>query len=320
MLIVAALGGNALLRRGEPMTAAAQRANIVRAADALAPLLRDHQVVITHGNGPQVGLLALQNNAYPEVDPYPLDVLDAETEGMIGYMLEIELGRHHGARRIATILTQVVVDPNDPAFARPTKFIGPVYDRDHALAVASSRGWSVAPDGDRWRRVVASPEPQTIVEIDAIRTLLDAGYAVICAGGGGIPVTSTFDGVLTGCEAVIDKDLVSAKLATDLGADALLLLTDVDAVYADWGMTDQRPLRRTTVRELRSLALAGGSMGPKAEAVCRFVEHGGMLAAIGSLSDASRLLMGAAGTVLGHAVADQRSARTEMSIALTNGS
>ena len=298
MLIVAALGGNALLRRGEPMTAVAQRANVVRAADALAPLLRDHQVVITHGNGPQVGLLALQNNAYPEVDPYPLDVLDAETEGMIGYMLEIELGHHHGARRMATLLTQVVVDPDDPAFARPTKFIGPVYDRDLAAAVASSRGWSIAPDGDRWRRVVASPEPQTIVEIDAIRTLLDNGYAVICAGGGGIPVTSSFEGTLTGCEAVIDKDLVSSRLATDLGADALLLLTDVDAVYSDWGTPDQRPIRCASARQLRTLGLAAGSMAPKAEALCRFIEHGGHIAAIGSLNDAAGLLDGAKGTHL----------------------
>jgi len=315
MLVVAALGGNALLRRGEPMTAAAQRANIVRAADSLAPLLRDHHVVITHGNGPQVGLLALQNNAYPEVDPYPLDVLDAETEGMIGYMLELELGHHHGSRRMATILTQVIVDPNDPAFTRPTKFIGPVYDVEQARAVASSRGWSVAPDGDHWRRVVASPEPHAIVEIDAIRTLLGNGYAVICAGGGGIPVTSASDGLLTGCEAVIDKDLVSARLAIDLGADALLLLTDVDAVYADWATPAQRPLRHTSVCELRSLGLASGSMGPKAEASCRFVEHGGGFAAIGSLADAERLLAGATGTFL-----SQTACRTATSIALTNGS
>jgi carbamate kinase len=299
MLIVAALGGNALLRRGEPMSAAVQRVNVRRAATALAPLLRDHQVVITHGNGPQVGLLALQNNAYPEVDPYPLDVLDAETEGMIGYLLEIELGHHHGSRRMATLLTQVVVDPDDPAFARPTKFIGPVYDPQQARVVASSRGWSIAPDGDGWRRVVASPEPQTIVEIDAIRTLLDHGYAVICAGGGGIPVTSTFDGALTGCEAVIDKDLVSARLAIDLGADALLLLTDVDAVYADWGTPDQRPVRFATAHQLRTLGLPAGSMAPKAEAVCRFIESGGRIAAIGSLDDAAGLLAGTAGTRIG---------------------
>jgi carbamate kinase len=296
MLIVAALGGNALLRRGEPMTARAQRANIAVAARALAPLAVQHRLVITHGNGPQVGLLSLQNEAYPEVTAYPLDILDAETEGMIGYLLELELARHIGTDRLATLLTQVVVDPGDPAFASPRKFVGPVYDTDRAHELAQERGWSIAPDGASWRRVVASPEPQGIVEIDAIRTLSMNGFTVICAGGGGIPVTLDDSGHLRGSEAVIDKDLVSSRLATELGADALLLLTDVDAVYDGWGTVHSRPIRCATVDEIRSCSLPAGSMGPKVEALCRFVEHGGGIAAIGSLENASELLSESAGT------------------------
>jgi carbamate kinase len=297
MRLVAALGGNALLRRGEPLTADAQRRNVAVAADAVAALAREHQVVVTHGNGPQVGLLALQNEAYPEVAPYPLDVLDAESEGMIGYLLEQELGRHLPRSRLATILTQVRVSPEDPAVARPTKFIGPVYEDPSVVAAARARGWELARDGAGWRRVVPSPQPLEIIELEAIRTLVDRGVTVLCAGGGGIPVVANRVG-LHGVDAVIDKDLASALLATALGADALLLLTDVDAVQLDWGTPAARPLRRTTPAALRALHLPDGSMGPKAEAACRFVEDGGRFAAIGALADAPALACGEAGTIV----------------------
>jgi carbamate kinase len=277
------------------MTADTQRANLALAAEALAPLLHEHQVVHTHGNGPQVGLLALQNEAYEEVDPYPLDVLDAETEGMIGYLLEAELAARGCAGRIAAVLTQVVVDSEDPGFRDPHKFVGPVYTESQARRLATTRGWMVAPDGAQWRRVVPSPEPNRIVEIDAIRTLLRNGYTVICTGGGGIPVFE-HEGRLVGAEAVVDKDLASARLAIDLGADALVLLTDVDAVYERWGTQDARPVRRATPADLRALQCAPGSMGPKVEAACRFAEHGGGRAAIGALADVAELVDGCAGT------------------------
>lgn len=296
MLVVIALGGNALLRRGEPLDVGAQRANIASAVGAIAAIAEDHQVVLTHGNGPQVGLLALQNAAYHEVAAYPLDVLDAETEGMVGYLLEQELGQHLPRERLATLLTQVVVDPTDAAFAHPTKFIGPTYGEAQAAALAADRGWVVAPDGDRWRRVVPSPEPRSIVELSTIALLVAHGVTVICTGGGGIPVVPDGAGGLRGVEAVIDKDLASALLATELGADALLLLTDVGAVHEGWGTPAARPIGETTVRELRALALPAGSMGPKVEAICRFAEHGGPIAAIGALADASAVLHGRAGT------------------------
>lgn len=297
--VVVALGGNALLRRGEPLDAAIQRANVKVAAEALAELAREHEIIVTHGNGPQVGLLALQNEAYKEVAGYPLDVLDAESEGMVGYLLEQELGNHIPRERLATLLTQVLVDEDDLAFANPTKFVGPVYEGRDARFIAHERGWAVAPDGPvHWRRVVASPLPRAIIEIDTIRLLVDHGVTVICAGGGGIPVVADDATGLRGVEAVIDKDLSAELLATQLDADALLLLTDVDAVYADWGTDHQRPIRATTAAELRALALPAGSMGPKVEAICGFVENGGRLGAIGALPDASRILNGEAGTTV----------------------
>lgn len=301
MLVVVALGGNALLRRGEPLDAAVQRANVKVAAEAVAEVALEHRLVLTHGNGPQVGLLALQNAAYDAVAPYPLDVLGAETEGMVGYVLEQELGRHLPRERLATLLTQVVVDPADPAFEHPTKFVGPVYDEATAGELADRRGWVVARDGDAWRRVVPSPEPVRIVEIDTIRILVDHGVTVTCAGGGGIPVVpDVVDGVpgLIGVEAVIDKDLAAALLATALGADALLLLTDVDAVYEGFGTPAARAVRSATPEQLRTLPLPAGSMGPKVEAVCRFVEAGGGLGAVGALSDAAAIVRGEAGTVV----------------------
>jgi carbamate kinase len=298
MLVVVALGGNALLRRGEPLDAAVQRANAKGAAEALAEVARQHQVVVTHGNGPQVGLLALQNEALGEVAGYPLDVLDAETEGMVGYLLEQELGRHLDPRRIATLLTQVVVDRCDPAFAHPTKPVGPVYDAAQAHALAAERGWTIAPDGDRWRRVVPSPEPHQVVELETIRLLVAAGLTVICTGGGGIPVVPDGSGAYTGVEGVIDKDLSAALLAAELRADALVLLTDVDAVYEDFGTPAQRPIGETTVADLRSLEAPTGSMGPKIEAICRFVEQGGTFGAIGALEDAAAIVARTAGTAV----------------------
>ena len=298
MRVVVALGGNALLRRGEALDAAAQRANVKIAAEAVAGVAAHHQVVLTHGNGPQVGLLALQNAAYPAVAPYPLDVLDAETEGMVGYLLEQELGRHLPRERVATLLTQIVVDPTDLAFTHPTKFVGPLYDEPEAHALTHDRGWAMARDGERWRRVVPSPEPVEIVELSTIRLLVDQGVTVICSGGGGIPVTADGAGGLRGVEAVIDKDLAAALLARGLGADALLLLTDVDGVYQDFGTESARLVRRLTVDQVRAMDLPAGSMGPKVDACCRFVEQSGGVAAIGALADAEAVLAGEAGTTI----------------------
>jgi carbamate kinase len=295
--VVVALGGNALLRRGEPLDAAVQRANVRVAAEAVAAVAAEHRVVLTHGNGPQVGLLALQNEASTEVPPYPLDVLGAESEGMVDYLLEQELGRHLASERLATLLTQVVVDPRDPAFELPTKPVGPTYDEAEARRLAAARGWSVAPDGDRWRRVVPSPEPLRIVELETIRILVDHDVLVTCSGGGGIPVVP--DGIgLRGVEAVIDKDRSAALLAEALGASGLLLLTDVDAVHEGWGTPASRPIREGTPEQLRALDAAAGSMGPKVDAACRFVERGGRWAAIGALVDALAIVRGEAGTIV----------------------
>jgi carbamate kinase len=298
--IIIALGGNALLKRGEPLDAAVQLGNVRRSARALAPVTRDHQVIVTHGNGPQVGFLALQSEAGPAARPLPLDVLGAETQGMIGYMIEDELrDALGGSRELATVLTQVVVDEHDPAFATPTKPVGPVYEEREARELARTRGWTVGPDGAHWRRLVPSPEPRRIVEIEAIRLLVDAGVIVICAGGGGVPVVREASGSLQGAEAVIDKDLCAALLASQLQASALLLLTDADAVYEGWGGPDAIPIRRTTPSMLRRLTFPPGSMAPKVEAACRFVERGGAVArfaAIGALEDVEAILRGEKGT------------------------
>jgi carbamate kinase len=297
MRIVAALGGNALLRRGQPLEARLQQENVARAARSLAALAEGHELIVTHGNGPQVGLLALQAAAYGEVAPYPLDILNAESEGMIGYLIERELAGLLPGRDIATLLTQVEVDADDPAFRSPTKPIGPMYDKDGADRMAARFGWRMAADGAGFRRVVPSPEPQRILEIDTIKHLVRAGILTICAGGGGIPVARAGTGY-RGVEAVIDKDLASALLAIGLEADALLLLTDVDAVYRGWGTADAAPIRRATVAEMRALDLAAGSMAPKVEAACRFAERTGRPAAIGALEQAADLLAGTAGTTV----------------------
>lgn len=297
MRIVVALGGNALLRRGEPQEAGVQRRNAAIAIRAIAAVAREHQVVLTHGNGPQVGLLALQNDAYRAVQPYPLDVLGAESEGMIGYVLDQDLANELPGRDVATLLTQVVVDAKDPAFRHPTKPIGPVYARPEADA-ALARGWAVAPEGDGYRRVVPSPEPREIVELPTIRLLLEAGVLVVCTGGGGIPVVRDESGALHGVEAVVDKDLSAALLAERLVADFLLILTDVDAIWRGWGTPDAAPIRRATTSELAALTFAAGSMGPKVRAACRFVEATGKAAGIGALADALAVVRGEAGTLV----------------------
>ena len=299
MRVVVALGGNALLKRGEPMTAGVQRANVSTAVQQLAPVAMNHELVLSHGNGPQVGLLALQAAAYEDVEAYPLDVLGAQTEGMIGYMLEQELGNLLPFEvPLATILTMIEVDPDDPAFGDPTKFVGPIYTQERADALRGEKGWTFKQDGDYWRRVVPSPEPKQIFELDPIRWLLEKKTIVICAGGGGVP--TMYDRAkerwLTGVEAVIDKDLASELLARELGADLLVMATDVDGVYADWGTPEQRRLEKVTLEELRTHAFPEGSMGPKVEAAARFVERAGKRAAIGSLADIERIVEGTAGT------------------------
>ncbi|MBN9244914.1 MAG: carbamate kinase [Mesorhizobium sp.] len=296
MRIVVALGGNALLKRGEPMTAENQRANVRRAAVELAELVKaGHSLVITHGNGPQVGLLALQAAATSGT-PFPLDVLDAETAGMIGYVIQQELGNVVKDRPVATLLTQVRVDPHDPAFATPTKPIGPVYDEATARRLAAERGWAVAPDNDKWRRVVPSPKPLEILEAAVLAFLVEHGVIVICAGGGGIPVVELNGGGIAGVEAVIDKDLASSLLARQLGADMLVMLTDIDAVYLDWGMPKARPLSRLQAGDLSAAAFASGSMGPKVEAAIAFATETGQPAAIGKLEDAVEIVAGRRGT------------------------
>ena len=297
MLIVISLGGNALLRRGEPMTAAAQRLNVQCAVSAIADVVSaGHRVVISHGNGPQIGLLALQTAAYRPDEAYPLDVLGAETEGAIGYMVEQELENLLPQRKVAALLTQVEVDPRDPAFQNPTKPIGPIYGLEEAQQLAAQRNWMIKRDGDKYRRVVASPRPQRIADIAVIRILLERDVIVICAGGGGIPVIRTPSGGLVGIEAVIDKDLASALLARELGADRLLLLTDVEAVFDGWGTPCQVPIRRASPMELQQRNFAEGSMGPKVEAACDFVRATGKAAGIGSLPNALAILQEKAGT------------------------
>jgi len=301
MLIVTALGGNALLKRGEAMSAENQRRNIRIAAASLAPVAREHDLVVGHGNGPQVGLLALQGAAYDKVETYPLDVLGAETEGMIGYMIEQELGNLLPFERpFATLLTMIEVDPKDPAFGNPTKFIGPVYSKEDADRLAADKGWVVKPDGAHWRRVVASPEPKRVFELRPIKWLLEHHTIVIAAGGGGIPAAYEpgTPRKLVGIECVIDKDLATELLARELKADVYVMLTDADAVYTDWGKPTQRAIRSAAPDALSALPFAAGSMGPKVDAACRFARSTGKRAAIGELSQLSQILAGEAGTTI----------------------
>jgi carbamate kinase len=297
--VVAALGGNALLQRGEPPDSDIQEAHVVKAVEALAPLAREHELVITHGNGPQVGLLALESAHDPALsNPYPLDVLGAQTQGMIGYWLVQALQNALPRSTAACVISRTLVRADDPAFANPTKFVGPVYDAAQASRVAADYGWGMRKDGGRWRRVVPSPEPAEILDLALIRQLAASGVIVVCAGGGGVPVTREISGGLRGVEAVVDKDLTAALLAHEIQADALLLLTDVAAVQDGYGTRAATPIHKATPAELRARSFPAGSMGPKIEAVCRFVERTGKMAAIGQLADAQALLDRKAGTIV----------------------
>jgi carbamate kinase len=299
MRVVVALGGNALLQRGEAPIAELQQEHVIAAVHALAPLALDHDLVITHGNGPQVGLLALESALDPALPhPYPLDALVAETQGLIGYFLLQSLENALPGRQIVGLITQTLVDADDPAFANPTKFVGSVYDEVEARTKAGRWGWQVRPDGDSWRRVVASPEPRGIIELPTVKVLLADGAVVICAGGGGIPVCRSPNGQLHGVEAVVDKDTSTALLAENLAADALLLLTDVPAVELDYGRPNARSIDRISADELERMPFPAGSMGPKVAAACRFVRTTHKVAAIGRLADAAELLSGRAGTTI----------------------
>ena len=298
MRLVVAIGGNALLRRGQPLSAANQLENIRVATTQLARVALAHELVLTHGNGPQVGLLALQSAAYTEVEAYPLDVLGAETDGNIGYLIEQELANAlPDSRTVATLLTRVEVDPNDTAFTHPTKPIGPVYNEADAQRLAAARHWAIAADGTGFRRVVASPQPLRVLGLDPIRWLLERGAVVIAAGGGGIPVAKGIEGrQLHGVDAVIDKDLCSGLLARGIEADCLVIVTDVKAVFLDWGTPAQRAVDKVTPEALASHAFAAGSMGPKVAAACEFVRATGKRAVIGSLDEIEAMLAGTAGT------------------------
>jgi carbamate kinase len=293
--IVVALGGNALLRRGESAEAETQRHNVLEAASALAAAAGEHELVVTHGNGPQVGLLALAADAYKGVSPYPLDVLGAESQGMIGYLLMQALRNELPDRNVVALLTQVVVDPADPAFVHPTKPIGPVYSEREARELASEHDWTMARDGAYFRRVVPSPQPRSIAEREIIELLVASGAIVVCAGGGGVPVVEAGNR-LRGVEAVIDKDLTAALLAQALGAERLILATDVSFVETGWGTNAAEPIVNAAPGELRRLKFETGSMAPKVEAACRFVERTACTAAIGSLAELEALIRGTAGT------------------------
>ncbi|WP_170785706.1 carbamate kinase [Ruegeria lacuscaerulensis] len=299
MRIVVALGGNALLRRGQALTAENQRENTAIAAEALATIAEGNELIVTHGNGPQVGLLALQGNAYKPDEAYPLDVLGAETEGMIGYMVEQELGnRLPQETPLATLLTMIEVDAKDPAFDNPTKFIGPIYEKAEAERLASDKGWDIRADGDKWRRVVASPLPKRIFQIRPIKWLLEKQTVVICAGGGGIPTVYNDAGTLEGIEAVIDKDLASELLAREVGADLFISATDADSVYLDWGTDDQRGIKTATPDAIDAYDFAAGSMGPKVDAAVQFARLTGKSAAIGALADLAGIVAGTKGTTI----------------------
>jgi len=296
---VVALGGNALLKRGEPPDAANQIANVALAVEALAPLARQHELVVTHGNGPQIGVLAVESASDPRLSaPYPLDVLGAQTQGMIGYWLLQAFQNALPGRQVASMLNQTLVLAHDPALDNPTKFVGEVYQEQEALRLADDLGWTVRQDGNGWRRVVGSPKPQRVVETRMIRLLLRSGAVVVCAGGGGVPVVRNERGKLRGLEAVIDKDLTAAVLAEALEADVLMVLTDVPNVIRDYGTPQAEPISRITPGALRREIFPAGSMGPKVDAVCRFVELTGDMAAIGRLQDAEAIMAGDAGTIV----------------------
>jgi carbamate kinase len=303
MRVVVALGGNALLQRGQALSAENQRDNIRVAAGQMAEIHEHHELIIAHGNGPQVGLAALMDAAYTDVDPYPLDVLGAKTIGMIGYIIEQEMGNIIPFEdHIITVLTQIVVDPADPAFQNPTKPVGPVYDEAEAEKLQGEKGWAMAPDGEYFRKVVPSPLPQRIIEIDTIKMLVDNGVMVICAGGGGIPVAYDDESKLFGVEAVIDKDLASGLLANGLDAEMFVMLTDVPSVYVDFGTENQRAIRAAHPDAIEALDFAAGSMGPKVSGACKYVRETGFESAIGQLSDLAAIMSGEAGTLISNEI------------------
>jgi carbamate kinase len=299
MRVVAALGGNALLQRGEKPAASIQRHHVDDAVAQLACIAHDHELIVTHGNGPQVGLLAVESANDPELaQPYPLDVIGAQTQGMIGYWLLQAFTNALPDRPVVALVTRTIVDGDDPSFEHPTKFVGIGYEESDARRLAAASNWTIAQDGARWRRVVASPEPHSIVESSMIQELADAGAIVICAGGGGIPVLRADDGRLSGVEGVIDKDLATAVIAHDLKADVMLILTDVPGVYRDYGTPNQQVIQFATAKELHAMSFSAGSMAPKVEAACRFVESMGSRAVIGQLDDGEGLLEGSSGTTV----------------------
>ena len=297
MRVVIAVGGNALLRRKQAATAQNQLDNVRVAARGLASVARQHELIVVHGNGPQVGLLALQSEAYTDVPAYPLDMLGAETDGLIGYLLEQEIGNVLGPEKVvATLLTRVEVEADDPAFDEPSKPIGPLYDAERAVALKRERGWAMARDGQSWRRVVASPAARELVDARPIGWLLERGAVVVCGGGGGIPVVRNTDGQWLGVEAVIDKDDCAALIAERVNADTLIIATDVNGVYAQWGTPAQRLWQEVTAAELERERFAAGSMQPKVSAACRFVRRTSRAAAIGPLDHIEALMAGDAGT------------------------
>ncbi|GAB2852469.1 carbamate kinase [Actinocorallia aurea] len=299
MRVVVALGGNALLKRGQKPDAEIQRDNVMTAVRSLAPLAAKHELIITHGNGPQVGVLALESASDPNLSkPYPFDTLGAMTEGMIGYWMLQSLQNALPGRQIVSMVNQTLVSVTDPAFQNPTKFVGEIYTRDEAEKMAQANGWTVKPDGDHYRRVVPSPAPQRVVETRLIRGLVREGVIVVCAGGGGVPVVRNAKGQLEGVEAVIDKDLTGSLLAEALEADAFLILTDVSEVLRHYGTPNQEAIRHTTPHELRAEEFPAGSMGPKVEAACGFVERTGDMSAIGSLDQCMEILEGTRGTII----------------------
>lgn len=299
MRVLVALGGNAVLTRGEPPDADIQEHHVRAAVQALLPVARSHELVLTHGNGPQVGVLAVESATDPSLTrPYPLDVLTAQTQGMIGYWLLQALEEGLPGAAVAALVSRTIVSESDPAFTDPQKFVGPVYGAEEARRIAEQSRWVVKADGPYWRRVVPSPAPVGILEIPLIRTLVDSGVTVVCSGGGGIPVVREPTGRLKGVEAVVDKDATAALLAEQLGAEVLLMLTDVAAVFRDYDTDHQAPIHLTTPPLLRSLRFPGGSMGPKVDAACRFVERTGGIAGIGALAEAEAILKGRAGTLV----------------------
>jgi carbamate kinase len=295
MKLVIALGGNALLKRGEALTLEAQKQNAQRACKLIAEVAKTHQVILTHGNGPQVGLLALQSANDPQ-NLTPFDVLDAESEGMIGYLLELQLRNFLPNKKIITLLTQILVDEKDKAFSDPTKFIGAIYNKVQAEKLAKTHDWTIKADGEYFRRVIASPQPLCILELETIQLLLDADVLVICCGGGGIPVIQQPMGEYAGIEAVIDKDLASSLLAREIQADGLVILTDVLGVMKNWGKSSAEVIKKISVSDIEAMHFSEGSMLPKIKAACAFVKNSGKSAYIGALDDLDEILKGRAGT------------------------